>query len=508
MPRWVRTGLAASLLVLAGCDATTGTDAPPTSSAAATAAPPGTAQPSGTAQRPGTAQPGACPAGRADPDPDRPVVELTFSLAEDGRTVTGSERIVFTPDVPTSELVFRLVPNGPDAAAVGNRLTVDRVRGTDVTRGHYEPGGASGPGGRYVLPSDRQLPAGKPTEVELDFTLQLGEGTFDRFGTTRGVSWWASGAPLLAWEPGVGWARDPFVRLLGETTTSPAADTSISVEAPEALTVLMTGDQGAPSPARGGRRTWTSTEPAARDVSVAVGDFTTAATTTGDGVRVTAGVLPAGQAPAGDDPPGPGAEPADARARARALAQATADAVTALAARFGSFPYRTLTVPQLPVTGGGIEYPSSILLAGPPAGVLVHEVGHMWFYGMVGNDQFRDPWLDESFASYAESVVDPVDPGQVAPALARPGDVGASMAGFPDDPSYVSTVYGKGAAMLAAARDAAGAPAFDAAVRCYVDARAWTIATPADVATALAGLPAARDVLVAAGALDAEDLPG
>ena len=30
----------------------------------------------------------------------------------------------------------------------------------------------------------------------------------------------------------------------------------------------------------------------------------------------------------------------------------------------------------------------------------------MWFYGMVGNSQFRDPWLDEAFASYAEELVD------------------------------------------------------------------------------------------------------
>jgi hypothetical protein len=96
----------------------------------------------------------------------------------------------------------------------------------------------------------------------------------------------------------------------------------------------------------------------------------------------------------------------------------------------------------------------------------------------------------------------------LAAVLARAGDVGGSMGEFPGFDSYVNAVYGKGAAMLLAARDAAGAAAFDAAVRCYVDARAWSIATPADVATALAGLPAARDVLVAAGALDAGDLPG
>jgi hypothetical protein len=467
----------------AGCESASTPEATPTSELPSGPPPPAT--PSG---------PGACPAERAAPDPDRPVVHLAFSLNADGRTVTGSERVVFTPELPTAELVFQLVPNGPDAAEAGNRLTIDRVRGEDVTRGHYEPAAAAAPGGRYVLPLTRRLAAGQSTEVRLDFTLELGKGTFDRFGATDGVSWWASGAPLLAWEPGVGWARDPFVRLRGETATSPAADTRVSVEVPAAMTVLMTGDQAEPTAARGGRRTWTSTEPAARDVSVAVGDFTTAETTV-DGVRVTTGVLPTGGVDDGD-------------ARAGALAGATAASITALSGRFGPFPYRTLTVPQLPVTGGGIEYPSSILLAGPPAGVLVHEVAHMWFYGMVGDSQFRDPWLDEAFASYAESVDAPVDPARVAAALARPEDVGGSMAQFPDDRSYVSAVYGRGQAMLLTARDEAGAVAFDAAVRCFLDARAWSIATPADVATALAGLPAARDVLVAAGALDPGDLPG
>ena len=41
-----------------------------------------------------------------------------------------------------------------------------------------------------------------------------------------------------------------------------------------------------------------------------------------------------------------------------------------------------------------------------------------------------------------------------------------------------------------------------------VDARAWAIATPADVGTALDELPAALAVLQRAGALDPEDLPG
>jgi len=464
------TALVAALLVLTGCTSFVEGMAP----AAPSSAPPGRGF--------------TCPTERARPDRDRPVVDYEFRLSDDRRTVTGTETVTFTPDLDTDRLVFRLVPNGPPSAQEGNRLTVDDVRGDDVDGGGYVAAGGADPGGLYEVRLDDELAAGDSTEVELDFTLTLGKGAFDRFGADDGLSWWASGAPLLAWEPGVGWAEDPFVDLLGETATSPVADTTISVSVPQDMTVLMTGDQRPPSAPADGRRTWTSTEPVARDVSVVAGAFTTAERTTPDGVRVTVGVLPGGDLSLDQ------------------LADWTVQAIADLEARFGAFPYRTLTVPLLPPYGGGIEYPSSIQLAAPSRDVLVHEVAHMWFYGMVGDSQFRDPWLDEAFATYAESVGSPASDDAVQRELRLPGDVGGSMADFPDDGEYFDTVYGKGGAALLAARDAAGAEAFDAAMRCYVDADAWRIATPADVAAAFSGLPDALAVLLQAGAITKEDL--
>ncbi|MFD2090156.1 M1 family aminopeptidase [Blastococcus deserti] len=430
-----------------------------------------------------------CPAERAEPDPDRPEVRLDFRLADDRRSVTGTETVVFTPDLDVRELVFRLVPNGPDSAPAGNRLAVDGVRGHDVAGGGYETAGAADPGGLYVVDLRDELAAGESTEVELDFTLTLGTEAFDRFGVDGDVSWWASGAPLLAWEPGVGWARDPFVDLGGETATSPAADTVVTVSAPEDLTVLMTGARSEPSAPRDGRRTWTAEEPVARDVAVAAGPFTTREVTTPGGVRVTTGVLPGANVP-GDQ-----------------LSVWTTTAIADLETLLGPFPYRTLTVALLPDHGGGIEYPSMILEATPSREVLVHEVAHQWFYGMVGNSQFRDPWLDEAFASWAEAVVDPGSGLVSEEALTLPGPVGATMAEYASDGRYFRLVYDKGGAALLAAQRAVGEEAFAAAVRCYVDATAWTIATPSDVYRALDDLPAALDVLVDAEALGKDDIP-
>jgi hypothetical protein len=468
---------AAAALLLSGCTSFAATVTAPTPHAThATASP-------------SAAHAGACPAGRARPDPRRPVVDLNFRLGDDRSTVTGTEKVTFTPNRRVEEMLFRLVPNGPDSAPDGNRLVVDTVRGDDVATGGYQAAAAADPGGLYVVTLEHALGAGRSTDVELDFTLTLGAGNFDRFGRDQGVSWWASGAPLLAWEPGVGWAEDPFVALSGETATSPAMDTSVSVSAPADLTVLMTGTRAEPSAPQDGRRTWTSTEKVARDVGVAAGPFTTAQATTPDGVGVTVGVLPVAQVPAPE------------------LAQRTVDAITALAAHVGPFPYRTLTVALLPDYGGGIEYPSMIFEASPDPQVLVHEVAHMWFYGMVGNSQFRDPWLDEALASWAETVVDGGHGLVDRRALSLDGRVGGSMADYDNDRDYFTLVYDKGGAALLAARDAAGPDAFDAAIRCYVNANAWSIATPEDLGAALADLPAAVTPLVQAGALDTKDVP-
>src|SRR3546814_13755307 len=49
-----------------------------------------------------------------------------------------------------------------------------------------------------------------------------------------------------------------------------------------------------------------------------------------------------------------------------------------------------------------------------------HEVAHMWFYGLVGNVQGRDPWLDEGLATWADGRIEGTLPDMSARAI--PGD--------------------------------------------------------------------------------------
>jgi len=56
-----------------------------------------------------------------------------------------------------------------------------------------------------------------------------------------------------------------------------------------------------------------------------------------------------------------------------------------------------------------------------PAGVVVHEFTHQYFYGIVANDEADEPWLDEGLTSYStERAMEEIfGPGQSLPFLSR-----------------------------------------------------------------------------------------
>ena len=138
-------------------------------------------------------------------------------------------------------------------------------------------------------------------------------------------------------------------------------------------------------------------------------------------------------------PSGPSAAIADLEAHARARS------------RTARSPW-----PCCPTTAAASSTRASILAATPSRTVLVHEVAHMWFYGMVGNSQFRDPWLDEAFATLRRGGRRrPRAAGRTGRRSTCPATSAASMAELPaTTAAYFTVVYGKGAAALLAARDA------------------------------------------------------
>lgn len=75
---------------------------------------------------------------------------------------------------------------------------------------------------------------------------------------------------------------------------------------------------------------------------------------------------------------------------------------------FGEYPYPQFSIIQ--GGDGGMEYPMCTMLKGTGKldgliGVFVHEAAHNWYYGILATNEFRYPWMDEGFTSYAEAEV-------------------------------------------------------------------------------------------------------
>ncbi|RBY81401.1 hypothetical protein DQ239_02085 [Blastococcus sp. TF02-09] len=434
----------------------------------------------------------------SDPWADRPVVELRFEVADDLTSVSAWQRIVFTPDLATCDVVLRAWPNKPLTAEEGSSLVVSEVRVDgrpadvdDVAAGAPE----SAPAGTLIeVPLEQCAEPGQEISVETDFDLELGEDVDERIGTSSAaeVAWFATAFPLLAWERDRGWARGPAVPVSGEMAVSEDFElASLEVVAPSRYDVLGTGSAMGAEKARDGTTLHRFTAPAVRDVAVSVGNLDVVERVV-DGVRVHVGVDAAVAA----------ADPATWLA---SIAESTRDLVELL----GPFPYDDLWVTVLSAQTSGIEFPGAIQFGDVDPerrrGLISHELAHMWFYGLVGNDQGEHPWLDESFATFAQIVADGEDEPYVHTPDSDLPPVGGSMSSWTDfrrpSSTYYDTVYTLGGAALVEARDRAGHQAFDAALSRYVRENAHSIATPADVRTAFEDLPDVLAVLREVGAL-------
>jgi hypothetical protein len=117
--------------------------------------------------------------------------------------------------------------------------------------------------------------------------------------------------------------------------------------------------------------------------------------------------------------------------------QAAMDGIKYFGLWYGRYPYKTLTVVDPAVGGGGaggMEYPtlitagsSALLNRGPLKGinaveeVTIHEFGHQFWYGLVASNEFEESWLDEGFNSYSTGKVQEMVRGREAGIADIPG---------------------------------------------------------------------------------------
>jgi aminopeptidase N len=183
-----------------------------------------------------------------------------------------------------------------------------------------------------------------------------------------------------------------------------------------------------------------------------------------------------------------------------------AKSIDVFSRRYAPYPYTEFDIASTPTLALGIEYPGMIAITsriydvageyrGTPTSVymestVAHEVGHQWFYSLVGGDQLDDPWLDESLTQFITLQYYEDEYGeQAAQGFRRSLEGRWESVGFEKIPiglpvasyangTYGPIVYGRGPLFFVELKETLGTEKFDAFLKEYTETLSWGIATP------------------------------
>lgn len=416
-----------------------------------------------------------------------PLYKIAVEIYPDRSLLTGQQRLVYINSTghPQRELCFRLYPNLP---AYGGKMQISQARvDGKTTIFSYE---AEHTALRLTLPEP--LPPGREAGIELVFSLEIPEISQDRirntpFGYGEGILCLPDFYPLMAtcgeFEIPPGYA---------DAVCSEVALYEVNVTAPDEMVVVTSGRLASSSGetiagAAGGERSTRRylSGPMRNFALVMSADFQKQSTTA-QGTTVNSYSLPN-----------------DVEAGRSALWYAAA-ALRVYCDLFGPYPYIEMDVVEVPLGRRGMEYPGLVMLGAElyRSGreglefLAAHEVAHQWWYGLVGSDPVRHPWLDEGLAEHSTFfyywyVHGPASaqellktrwqtPYSYAVDAGLDGAVAQTAEAFGDNDTYELLAYAKAALFFDALRQALGDRAYLALLRRYLQEYKYRLASPQD----------------------------
>jgi hypothetical protein len=468
-----------------------------TSTPAVTAAPPGSAS-APTAEETGSSAAGLSEQRLAllpDQSLDFPVLStanhyrISLQIDYEALTFQGQARLDYTNSEDTSldHLYFRLLPNGGGSFGNGSlhasEVQVDQQPvETQLSLNDTV----------LEVPLPQALSPGEKAQIDIQFQGEVPEdfgGGYGIYNFTEGVMALAAWYPTLAVYDQDGWNLDP-VSDIGDSVYSDIAFYDVDVTVPGNIVLAATGIDAGQTQEGSATRYHYVSGPARDFFMIMSPDFQSVSQSV-QGTTLNSYFLPGYQ---------------DAGEFGLSVA---ADSLEIYNREFGNYPYTELDMVQAPMrNAAGVEYPGIILIGGflydrynePTFTVATaHEVAHQWWYNVVGNDVFDNPWMDEALTTYSSSLYYEFEKGpqfvqglenswqqNYDQAVQNGADdqIAASLEHFEyeaDPRAYGAIVYNKGGLFFEALRKKIGDQAFFQALENYYQENKYQIATPDDL---------------------------
>jgi len=408
---------------------------------------------------------------------------IKFTISDNLYNLEGYEEVRYTnrEDVDLDEIYFQLFPN-----ASGGGAEIDTVKVDDepVEPEYLNDGTA------VRLTLSTALAPGDSSFIEFGFVVDVARepaGNYGTFGYFEDVLVLDEFYPVIPVFDENGWNYS--VPTVGDLTYLDASYYIVEVNAPKNMTLVASGVEISQH-SEGERQVVTFAAGPARDFYLAASDkFEMISKQVGE-TTINSYAL------SGLDE------------GSQLALEAASQALVIFNGRYGEYPYTELDVVSTPLQALGIEYPGLACITlkaydldsdinGTPAAIILesvaaHEVGHQFFYNVVGNDQVRKPWLDESLVQYITGLyyLDRYSPGAFqslsASWYARWDRIEREEIpiGLPSEAyhgrEYSAIVYGRGPIFMGALSEEMGEESFDAFLRDYYQSNRWGIGIPED----------------------------
>jgi len=407
------------------------------------------------------------------------VYHIEFTIADNLYEITGTEEVQYTntEDVELNEVEFRLFPNILGGGMTVSNLTVD---GQPVTPEYGLENSL------MIVRLSAPLEVGRSLVIKMDYTVTVPQTVELNYGVLayfEDVLALAHAYPMICVYDDEGWNAE-IPPQDGDVTYADASFYLVRIHAPKELTLVTSGSQIS-----------LDEEGQTQVLTVANGparDFYLAASPTFEEVSQTHGEVTIRSFATKEEKDG-----------SEFAVNVAAKAIDVYSKRYAPYPYTELDFVSTPNLALGIEYPGMIAvtswiydvnsesrIAIYMESTVAHEVGHQWFYNMVGDDQLDDPWLDESLTQfvtlqyytdqYGASGAD----GFRASLEGRWERIGRAdiPIGLPvaeyQGAEYSGIVYGRGPLFFEALRNEMGIDIFDAFIKDYTESLSWGISTP------------------------------